>query len=106
MDMNVDSVSSNDINKDISLQTASSMRELMEKIPFEHCLSFLQGIVAAIVWYAKDIKSNTHANKEDGMEKLILSWFSQTDALTGLKFSKYIKPECIDIDIDSLMNNK
>ena len=95
-------INSNDIDKEIALSVSSSMLESLDGLPIEHSLSCLNGIVVGMCRFVEEIKKNTELSDEDCLEKLILSWLSATDPVTGLKFSKFISTECIDIDLSAL----
>ena len=95
-------INSRNINKELSVNVACTMLESLDGIPIEDSLSCLNGITIALAKFIKGIKDNVELSDEDGLEKLILSWLSATDITTGLKFSKFISTDCIDIDFDSI----
>ena len=96
-------MNSRNIDKNMSVSVASELLNSFDGIPIEHSLSYLNGITIALAKFIAEIKDNVELSDEDGLEKLILSWLSATDPLTGLKFSKFISTECIDdIDFNSL----
>jgi hypothetical protein len=90
---------SRDINKETSIRVASAILENLDGLPIEESLDYLNGITISLAKFIQGIKENIELSDEDGLEKLVLSWLSATDPLTGLKFSKFISTECID-DID------
>ena len=90
---------SRNINKETSIGVASAILENLDGLPIEDSLDYLNGITIALAKFVQGIKENVELSEEDGLEKLVLSWFSATDPVTGLKFSKFISTECID-DID------
>ena len=87
---------SRNINKETSLGVASVILENLDGLPIEESLDYLNGITISLAKFVQGIKENTELSDEDGLEKLVLSWLSATDPLTGLKFSKFISTECID----------
>ena len=91
---------SRDINKEVSLGVASSILENLDGLPIEESLDYLNGMTIALAEFIKGIKENVELSDEDGLEKLILSWLSATDPFTGLKFSKLISTDCIDINLN------
>lgn len=93
---------SKDINKKTSIGVASSILENLDGLPFEDSLDYLNGMTIALAKFIKDIKENVELSDEDGLEKLVLSWLSAVDPMTGLKFSKFISTDCIDIDLSTL----
>ncbi len=95
-------INSRNINKELSVNVASAMLESLDGIPLGDSLSYLNGITIALAKFIAGIKDNVELSDEDGLEKLILSWLSATDPLTGLKFSKFISIDCIDIDLNSI----
>lgn len=97
-------ISSKDIDRNISVEVANSiLNGIVDGTPAEMSLSILNGIVNAATFLAKEITNNAELSDVDGIEKLILSWLSATDPVTGLKFSKFISTDCIgDIDFNSL----
>ena len=95
-------INSRNIDKEMSVGVASALLENLDGIPLEDSLSYLNGITIALAKFIKGIKYNVELSDEDGLEKLVLSWLSATDPFTGLKFSKFISTECIDIDLNDL----
>ena len=95
-------INSRNINKDLSVDIACAILKSLDGIPIEYSLSYLNGITMALAKFISEIKDNVELSDEDGLEKLILSWLSATDPVTGLKFSKFISTDCIDIDFDSI----
>lgn len=95
-------ISSRDIDKNIATSVAKAMLDSFDGIPMEHTLSCLNGVVIALTRFIEEIKANADLSDEDGLEKLVLSWLSATDPFTGLKFSKFISTECVDIDLSTL----
>jgi hypothetical protein len=95
-------INSRNIDKEMSVGVASALLENLDGIPLEYSLSYLNGITIALAKFIKGIKDNVELSDEDGLEKLVLSWLSATDPFTGLKFSKFISTECIDIDLNDL----
>lgn len=95
-------ISSRDIDKNIATSVAKAMLDSFDGIPMEHTLSCLNGVVIALARFIEEIKANADLSDEDGLEKLVLSWLSATDPFTGLKFSKYISTDCIDINLNEL----
>ena len=95
-------INSRNIDKEMSVGVASALLENLDGIPLEDSLSYLNGITIALAKFIKGIKDNVELSDEDGLEKLVLSWLSATDPFTGLKFSKFISTECIDIELNDL----
>jgi len=95
-------INSRNINKELSVNVASTILKNLDGIPIEDSLSYLNGVTTALVSLVAEIKENCELSDEDGLEKLILSWLSATDPATGLKFSKFISTDCIDIDFNSI----
>lgn len=93
---------SRDINKDVSLGVASAILENIDGLPVEDSLDYLNGMTIALAKFIQEVKESVELSDEDGLEKLILSWLSATDPVTGLKFSKFISTECIDFDLSAL----
>ena len=95
-------INSRDIDKDIATSVAKSMLDGFDGIPMEHTLSYLNGVVIALARFIKEIKANADLSDDEGLEKLVLSWLSAVDPVTGLKFSKFISTDCIDINFNEL----
>lgn len=95
-------MNSRDINKETSLGVASAILENLDGLPIEESLDYLNGLTVALAKFVQSIKENVELSDEDGLEKLILSWLSAIDPFTGLKFSKFISTECIDINLSEL----
>ena len=95
-------INSRNIDKDLSVDVAKAILKSIDGFPIEDSLSYLNGITIALVRLVKEIRESCELSDEDGLEKLILSWLSATDPVTGLKFSKFISTDCIDIDFDSI----
>ena len=95
-------INSRNIDKKMSVGVASALLENLDGIPLEDSLSYLNGITIALAKFIKGIKDNVELSDEDGLEKLVLSWLSATDPFTGLKFSKFISTECIELDLNDL----
>ena len=95
-------MNSRNINKETSLGVASAILESLDGLPIEESLDYLNGMTIALAKFIKDIKENVELSDEDGLEKLVLSWLSATDPFTGLKFSKFISTDCIDINLNEL----
>ena len=93
---------SREINKETSTGVASAILENLDGLPIEESLDYLNGMTIALAEFIKGIKENAELSDEDGLEKLVLSWLSAIDPFTGLKFSKYISTECIDIDLNNI----
>lgn len=93
---------SRDINKETSIGVASAILENLDGIPVENSLDYLNGLTIALAEFIKGIKEIVELSDEDGLEKLVLSWLSAIDPFTGLKFSKFISTECVDIDLSAL----
>jgi len=81
---------------------ASSILKSLDGMPIEYSLSCMNGIVIALARFVEEVKEHTEVSDEDGLERLILSWLSVIDPITGLKFSKYISTECVDLDLSTL----
>ena len=94
--------SSKDINRETSTGVASAILENLDGLPIEESLDYLNGLTIALARFVQGIKENVELFDEDGLEKLVLSWLSAADPFTGLKFSKYISTECIDIDLNNI----
>ena len=95
-------INSRDIDKNIATSVAITMLDGFDGIPMEHTLSCLNGVVIALARFIKKIKSNADLSDDEGLEKLVLSWLSAVDPVTGLKFSKFISTDCIDINLNEL----
>ena len=95
-------INSRGIDKKMSVGVASALLDNLDGLPIEDSLSYLNGITIALARFIKGIKDNVELSDEDGLEKLVLSWLSATDPFTGLKFSKFISTECIDIELNDL----
>ena len=95
-------INSRNIDKKMSVGVAFALLENLDGIPLEDSLSYLNGITIALAKFIKGIKDNVELSDEDGLEKLVLSWLSATDPFTGLKFSKFISTECIELDLNDL----
>lgn len=96
-------INSHDIDKNIATSVAKAMLDGFDGIPMEHTLSCLNGVVIALARFIKEIKANADLSDDEGLEKLVLSWLSAIDPVTGLKFSKFISTDCIDdIDLSAL----
>ena len=95
-------MSSRNINKETSLGAVSAILESLDGLPIEESLDYLNGMTIALAKFIQKIKENVELSDEDGLEKLVLSWLSATDPFTGLKFSKYISTDCIDINLNKL----
>ena len=93
---------SKDINKDVSLGVASAILENLDGLPVEDSLDYLNGMTIALAKFIQEINENVELSDEDALEKLVLSWLSAIDPFTGLKFSKYISTDCIDINLNEL----
>ena len=90
-----------DINKDVSLGVASAILKNLDGLPVEKSLDYLNGMTIALAKFIQEINKNVELSDEDALEKLILSWLSATDPLTGLKFSKYISTDCVELDLST-----
>jgi hypothetical protein len=95
-------INSRNIDKELSVDVASAMLKSLDGIPVKDSFSYLNAITIALAKFIAVIKDNVELSDEDGLEKLVLSWLSATDPFTGLKFSKFISTDCIDIDFDSI----
>lgn len=93
---------SKDINKDVSLGVASAILKNLDGLPIEQSLEYLNGMTIALARFIQEVNENVELSDEDGLEKLVLSWLSAIDPFTGLKFSKYISTDCIDINLNEL----
>ena len=93
---------SRNINKETSLGVVSAILENLDGLPIDESLDYLSGMTIALTQFVQKIKENVELSDEDGLEKLILSWLSATDPVTGLKFSKFISTDCIDINLNEL----
>ena len=95
-------INSRNIDKEMSVGVASALLDNLNGLPIEDSFSYLNGITIALAKFIEEIKDNVELSDEDGLEKLVLSWLSATDPFTGLKFSKFISTECIDIELNDL----
>ena len=95
-------INSRNIDKNIATSVAKAMLDSFDGIPMEHTLSCLNGVVIALARFIEEIKTNADLSDDECLEKLVLSWLSAVDPFTGLKFSKFISTECIDIDLSTL----
>lgn len=96
----METINSREIDSKLCFSIASSILKSIDGMPMQSSLSCLLGITVALAQLAKDTKQAGELSDEDGLEKLIFSWLSALDVPTGMKFSKYISTDCIDIDID------
>ena len=95
-------INSRDINKEASLGVASAILENLDGLPVEDSLDYLNGMTIALAKFVQGINENVELSDEDGLEKLVLSWLSAIDPLTGLKFSKYISTDCVELDLNAI----
>lgn len=95
-------MNSRHINKEVSLGVASAILENLDGLPVEDSLEYLNGMTIALARFIQEVNENVELSDEDGLEKLVLSWLSAADPFTGLKFSKYISTECIDINLNNI----
>ena len=95
-------MNSREINKETSVGVASTILESLDGLPIEESLDYLSGMTIALAKFVQGIKENVELSDEDGLEKLVFSWLSSTDPVTGLKFSKFISTDCIDINLNEL----
>jgi len=95
-------INSRDINKEASLGVASAILENLDGLPVEDSLDYLNGMTIALAKFVREINENIELSDEDGLEKLVLSWLSAIDPLTGLKFSKYISTDCVELDLNAI----
>ena len=91
---------SKDINKETSLGVASAILKNLDGLPIEQSLEYLNGMTIALARFIQEVNKNVELSDEDGLEKLVLSWLSAIDPLTGLKFSKYISTDCIELNLN------
>ena len=95
-------INSRDIDKNIATSVAKAMLDSFDGVPMEHTLSCLNGVVIALARFIEEIKANADLSDDEGLEKLVLSWLSAVDPMAGLKFSKFISTDCIDINLNEL----
>lgn len=95
-------INSRNINKEVSLGVASAILENLDGLPVEETLNYLNGMTIALAMFVQETNEIAELSDEDGLEKLVLSWLSAIDPFTGLKFSKYISTDCIDINLNEL----
>lgn len=93
---------SKDINKDVSLGVASAILKNLDGLPIEQSLEYLNGMTIALARFIQEVNKNVELSDEDGLEKLVLSWLSACDPITGLKFSKYISTDCVELDLNAI----
>jgi len=93
-------INSRNINKETSTGVASAILENLDGLPIEDSLDYLNGITIALAKFIQEINKNVELSEDDALEKLVLSWLSAIDPITGLKFSKYISTDCIELDFD------
>ena len=95
-------INSRNINKETSSCVAYTILKSLDGLPVEESLDYLNGMTIALARFIQGIKENVELSDEDGLEKLVLSWLSITDPATGLKFSKFISTDCVDINLNEL----
>ena len=93
-------IHSRNINKETSLGVVSAILENLDGLPIEQSLEYLNGMTIALARFIQEVNKNVELSDEDGLEKLVLSWLSAIDPLTGLKFSKYISTDCIELNLN------
>ena len=80
----------------------SAKGKTLDGLPVEESLDYLNGMTIALAKFVQGINENVELSDEDGFEKLTLSWLSAIDPLTGLKFSKYISTDCVELDLNAI----
>ena len=93
-------MNSRNINKETSVGVASTILKNLDGLPIEQSLEYLNGMTIALARFIQEVNKNVELSDEDGLEKLVLSWLSAIDPLTGLKFSKYISTDCIELNLN------
>ena len=93
-------IHSRNINKETSMSVASTILKNIDGLPIEQSLEYLNGMTIALARFIQEVNKNVELSDEDGLEKLVLSWLSAIDPLTGLKFSKYISTDCIELNLN------
>ena len=93
-------MNSRNINKETSVGVASTILKNLDGLPIEQSLEYLNGMTIALARFIQEVNENVELSDEDGLEKLVLSWLSAIDPLTGLKFSKYISTDCIELNLN------
>ena len=78
------------IDNAFAIKVAHTILELAGKISIEESISFMNGVTVALASIVADVKNVVVESKEDGLERLILSWLCTTDLVTGNNFSNYI----------------
>ena len=106
MDDEMKTISSRDINIELSAAFANKILDTIDGMPLSLSLSILNGCIVALASFISTLKKQVTLSDEDGLEKLVLSWLSTLDVKTINNFSKYISTECIDIDLSSLLYGK
>lgn len=96
----------NDINKELAMRVANSILEVLDGMPLEDSVSYLNGITMALVMFIRELKKNVTVSEEGGIERLVLMWLSKVDVMADGHFSKFIRPEVIELDLDNLFKKQ
>lgn len=80
-----------EIDKQLSMQIATQVLHLVDKMPAEAASTILNGIAIALMSAAADTAKI--ATEKGMVEKMVLSWFPTCDQLKGTQFAKYINLE-------------
>lgn len=91
-----------DINKKEAVLIASNILESFDGLPIEKSLTVMNAMTIALAKFISEIRKQVEVSEEDGLEKLVLSWFSATDVITGNVFSKFISTDCVELNIDDI----
>ena len=91
-----------DIDKKEAVLIARNILGSFDGLPLEKSLTVMNAITIALVKFVADVRKQVEVSEDDGLEKLVLSWFSATDVITGNVFSKFVSTDCVQLDIDDI----
>jgi len=77
-----------DLEKSVML--AKTLLKHFDGVSYSELKSVLNGLTITIAELMRITYQDCEVSEEDGLEKLVLSWFSATDSISGLNFRKYI----------------
>ena len=79
-----------EVNEQQAVMVAKKLLEMFDGMPAEATKTVLNGFSIAMVQMLRGTQACCQVSDEDGLEKMVLSWFAATDPVSGLHFSKYI----------------
>ena len=79
------------IDKEKAEIYSQELAVLFKEVQGEELITVLDAYTMAMVNFAAEVKSRTESETEDATEKLVLMWIKNTDKVTGLNFSKFIR---------------